>query len=166
MRPGRKGEYIEMELPDSNKEWRSEWFYIGNQEPGLPPRTGHGPKKVTEWDQQLTSREEEEISDLLADLTTLKEAGLMGGAVVINFSRRLIQPIKDRIHPAYEYWGFSDPTREVNRKVPKEEMVARVMRLLCGTIRNKTCPKAHSLLRPADLVRSCLNLYFILHRMT
>ena len=44
--------------------------------------------------------------------------------MAINFSRRLIQPIKDQIHPAYEYWGFSNPTREVNRKVPKEEMVA------------------------------------------
>ena len=99
---------------------------------------------------------------MLADLTTLKEAGLTGGAVAINFSRRLIQPIKDRIHPAYEYWGFSDPTREVNWKVPKEEMVARVMRLFCGTIRNKTCPKAQSLLRPADLVRSCLVLHIAL----
>ena len=66
--------------------------------------------------------------------------------MAINFSRRLIQPIKDRIHPVYEYWGFSDPTREVNRKVPKEEMVTRVTRLYCGTIRNKTCPNAYSLL--------------------
>jgi hypothetical protein len=38
----------------------------------------------------------------------------------------MIQLIKDWVRPAYEYWGQSDPTREVNRKVSKEEMAARV----------------------------------------
>jgi hypothetical protein len=38
----------------------------------------------------------------------------------------LILPIKDRVHPAYEYWGQSDPTHEVSRKVSKEEMAVRV----------------------------------------
>jgi hypothetical protein len=31
------------------------------------------------------------------------------------------QPIKDRVHLAYEYWGQSDPTHEVNCKVSKED---------------------------------------------
>jgi hypothetical protein len=38
----------------------------------------------------------------------------------------MIQPIKDQVHPAYEYYGQPDPMREVNRKVSKEEMAARV----------------------------------------
>jgi hypothetical protein len=41
----------------------------------------------------------------------------------------MIQPIKDRVHPAYEYRGQSDPTGEVNRKVSKEEMAARVSQI-------------------------------------
>jgi hypothetical protein len=49
-----------------------------------------------------------------------------GAAVARSFCRRLIQPIKDRVHPAYEYWGQSDPTHEVSRKVSKEEMAVRV----------------------------------------
>jgi hypothetical protein len=36
----------------------------------------------------------------------------------------MIQPIKDRVHPAYECVDQTDPTHEVNRKVSKEEMAA------------------------------------------
>jgi hypothetical protein len=46
----------------------------------------------------------------LDDLEQLKVEGLTGGAVAISFSRRLIQPIQDRAHPTFEYWGQSDPT--------------------------------------------------------
>jgi hypothetical protein len=49
------------------------------------------------------------------------------------------------VHPAYEYWGQSDPTREANRKVPRDEMVAIVTKQYVGPMRNKTCLKAHSL---------------------
>jgi hypothetical protein len=63
-------------------------------------------------------------------------------------------PIKDRVHPAYEYGGQSDPTCEVNRKVSREEMVARVSQMYSGKMKVKKCPKAHSLKRPADPVRS------------
>ena len=86
LRSGLKAQYIDMVLPDSTSGWKSEWFYIGNQKLKLPKRTGHGPVKVSEWDMQLTSREEEEISNLITDLETLKSAGLTGGAVAISFS--------------------------------------------------------------------------------
>jgi hypothetical protein len=66
----------------------------------------------------------------------------------------VIQPIKDRVNLAYEYWGQSDPTREVNRKISKEEMVARVSQIYSGKVKVKKCPKAHLLKRPADPVRS------------
>jgi hypothetical protein len=66
----------------------------------------------------------------------------------------MIQLIKVRVHPAYEYCGQSDPTREVNRKVSREEMAARVSQIYSGKVKVKKCPRAHSLKRPADLVRS------------
>jgi hypothetical protein len=56
------------------------------------------------------------------------------------------------VHPAYEYWGQSDPTHEVNCKVPKEEMAARVSQIYVGKARIKKCPKAYLLSRPADPV--------------
>jgi hypothetical protein len=51
------------------------------------------------------------------------------------------------------YWGQSDPTRrEVNRKVSKEEMAARVSQIYSWKVKIKKDPKAHSLKRPTDLV--------------
>ena len=50
--------------------------------------------------------------------------------VALSFSKRLVQPIQDRVHPSFEYWGRKDPTRGQNRKVPQEEAsnwVARMM---------------------------------------
>jgi hypothetical protein len=66
----------------------------------------------------------------------------------------MMQPIKDRVHPAYEYYGQSDPTREVNRKVSKEEMAARVSQMYSGKVKVKKCPNAPSLKWSADPVRS------------
>jgi hypothetical protein len=77
-----------------------------------------------------------------------------GAAVVRTFCRRMIQPIKDRVHLAYEYCGQSDPTCEVNRKVSKEEMAARVSQMYSGNVKVKKRLKAHSLKRLADPVRS------------
>jgi ribosomal protein L23 len=77
-----------------------------------------------------------------------------GAAVERSFYRQMIQPIKDRVHPMYEYYGQSDPTREVNRKVSKEEMAARVSQIYSGKVKVKKCPRAHSLKRPANPVRS------------
>jgi hypothetical protein len=82
----------------------------------------------------------------------LKSRGVTGASVVRSFCRWLIQPFKDRVHPAYEYWGKLDPTQKVNCKVSKEEMAARVYQIYSGKVKNKKCLKAHSLKRPADLV--------------
>jgi hypothetical protein len=60
---------------------------------------------------------------------------------------------------------------EVNRKVSKEEMAARVSQIYSGKVKIKKCAKAHSLKRPADPVspgtwfrsfHSCLLIYVVL----
>jgi hypothetical protein len=48
---------------------------------------------------------------LLDDLEQLKAEGLTGAAVAISFYRHIFQPLQDRAHPTFEYWGRSDPTR-------------------------------------------------------
>jgi hypothetical protein len=55
LRSGLKAEWIDTDLPDNTAGWRTEWFYIADQIPGLPRRTGHKPVKINEWDLGLSS---------------------------------------------------------------------------------------------------------------
>jgi hypothetical protein len=107
----------------------------------------------------LASRDTEELQPLLDDLEQLKAEGLTVGVVAICFCSCLIQPIKDRAHPAFEYWGQSDPTQVVKSKVYMVEMTARVKNIFGGQIRNWECPKALGIYNPSDLV--CLQPRFI-----
>jgi hypothetical protein len=49
---------------------------------------------------QLSSHEVDDIKEVLALVNDLKERGVTGGSVARSFCRCLIQPIKDRVHPA------------------------------------------------------------------
>jgi hypothetical protein len=148
-------EWIDTDLPDNTAGWRSEWFYIEDQVPGLPRRTGHKPVKISEWDLGLSSRDLEDLKGVRELVSNMKKQGGVTRAMVArSFCRRMIKPIKDRVHPAYEYCGQPDPTRKVNHKVSKEEMAARVSQMYSGRVKVKKCLKTHSLKRPADPVRS------------
>jgi hypothetical protein len=154
LRPGLKAEWINTDLPDNTAGWRSEWFYIADQIPGLLWRTGHKLVKISEWDLGLSTRKLEDLKGVLELVSNMKNQGVTGAEVARSFCRRMIQPIKDRVHPTYEYCGQFDPTREVNRKVSKEEMAARVSQIYSGKVKVKKCPRAHSLKRLTDPVRS------------
>jgi hypothetical protein len=160
LRLGLKSEWIDTDLPDNTAGWRSDWFYVANQLSALPKRTGHKPMKIPEWDLRPSSREADNIKEVLALVEDLKKRGMTGGSVTRLFCRHLIQLIKDWVHPSYEYWGQLDPTHEVNRKVPKEEMAASVSQIDVGKARIKKCPKAYSLSRPADPVS--LGTYYVI----
>ena len=89
---------------------------------------------------------------LLEEIAGLSAQGLTRAAVAISFCRRLTQPIQERVHPAFEYWGHRDPTRGHERKVPQDEIANWVARIMAGQIQDKGCPKAHCLKRPTDAV--------------
>jgi hypothetical protein len=110
--------------------------------------------KISEWDLGLPTRDLEDLKGVLELVSDIKKRGVTGAAVARPFCRQMIQSIKDRVHPVFEYFGQSDPTREVNRKVSKEEMAARVSQMYSGKVMVKKCLRAHSLKRPADPVRS------------
>jgi hypothetical protein len=131
-RSGLKAEWIDADMPDNTARWRSEWIYIADQIPGLPRRTGHKLVKINDWDLDLLSRDLKELESVLGLIGELKKQGVTGAVVARSFCWWMIQPIKDRVHPAYEYMGQSDPTHEVNHGVSKEEMAARVSRCMMG----------------------------------
>jgi hypothetical protein len=171
LRSGLMSEWIDTDLPDNNTGWRSEWFYIADQLPGLPRCSGHKPVKISKWDPGLSSHEADDLKEVLELVKDLKNQGVTRASVARSFCRWLIQPIKDRVLPAYEYWGQSDPTHEVNCKVSKEEMAARVSQIYSRMVKIKKCPKAHSLKMSADPVslgtyfRSVCSFY-VLSRLT
>jgi hypothetical protein len=51
----------------------------------------------------LSSRDLKELEPVLELVDELKKKGVTGAVVARSFCRRMIQPIKDQVHPAYEY---------------------------------------------------------------
>jgi hypothetical protein len=139
LRRNMKSEYIDLTLPDNTSGWKQGWFYLHNPAPTLRERTGR--VSVTE-----------ELKPLLDDLEQLKAEGLTGAAVAISFCHRLIQPLQYWAHPAFKYWGQSDPTRVAQHKVSKANMMARAKNIFGGRIRNKECPKALGVYSPSNPV--------------
>jgi hypothetical protein len=152
LRRNMKSEYIDLTLRDNTTGWNQGWFYLDNSALALKERTGRALVLYLEWTNQLASRDTEELQLLLDDLEQLKAEGLTGAAVAISFCRRLIQPIQDRAHPSFKYWGKSYPTRVTQRKVSKVEMMAHAKNIFGERIRNRECPKALGVCSPSDPV--------------
>jgi hypothetical protein len=95
--------YIDLVLPDNTTGSKHGWFYLNNLKTMLPTSSGYAPVPRPEWSNQLTSREIDTLNPLLEDLERLKTEGLTVSAVAISFSQRLLEPIQEQLHPAYEY---------------------------------------------------------------
>ena len=95
--------YPALELRDSNKVWHKEWFVVSNPTPCLPARTGRTPEPRACWEEQPTKEEMVQVDLLLKEIAGLSAQGLTGTVVALSFSKRLVQPIRDRLHPDFEY---------------------------------------------------------------
>jgi hypothetical protein len=82
LRSGLKAEWIDTDLPDNTAGWRSQWFYIADQIPGLLRRTVHKPVKISEWDLGLPTRDLEDLKGVLELVSDMKN-GSGGGVVVL-----------------------------------------------------------------------------------
>jgi hypothetical protein len=141
---GRKVEYLDIPLKDSIKGWCLEWFIVENHFKSLP-RSGRQPDVCTpSWVESLTFSEITEAKVLLAKICLLKDGGLTAEAVVADFIFKNIQPLKDRIYPAYLYSGVNDSTRVTNRRIPNEDLLSRLDMILRGKVSNAGAPVAYS----------------------
>ena len=118
----------------------------------LPARSGRALEYKACWEESPTSEEMAQVEYLLNEMADLSAQGLTGAAVAISLCRWLTQPIQERVHPAFEYWGHRDPTRGHERKVPWDEIANRVACIMAGQTRDKGCPKAHCLKRPTNTI--------------
>ncbi|WP_284123605.1 hypothetical protein, partial [Klebsiella pneumoniae] len=76
----------------------------------------------------------------LSNIDVLKSNGLTAHAVVIDFVYRNIQPMKDRVYPAFLYVGMNDPTREVTEEMTEDDVKFRVEMILKGEAHNEGSP--------------------------
>ncbi|KAJ1256650.1 hypothetical protein BS78_K338200 [Paspalum vaginatum] len=89
-----------------------------------------------------------EVQELLDKIDELKNRGLTGMAVAIDFVYHGIQPLKDRVKLACFYSGEDDRTREVNRQVTREEIAIRVRSFFTGRVTNNGAPRSFSVYEP------------------
>ena len=75
----------------------------------------------------------------LEDFKTSNE--VTGVGVVRNFIGRRTQPIKERVHPAYEYSGLEDPTRESPDPWGLKDLNDRVYSLFQNDVNVKDTPR-------------------------
>jgi hypothetical protein len=89
------GKYLEVGLRDSNKKWAEEWFMVPN----------------AKWEEKPFEEEMVQVEFLLAELLELKAGRLTRATVALSFSKRLTQPIQERVHTGYEYSGWDHRER-------------------------------------------------------
>jgi hypothetical protein len=127
LRRGRKAEYLNIPLKDNIKGWRFEWFTMENHKKSLLARSGRQPDVRTPiWTEIPTDSELAESRVLLAEICVLKDRDLTAEVVVVDFVFKNIQPLKDRVYPAYLYTGVSKPSSSSDpaSKVPCENAPA------------------------------------------
>ena len=76
---------------------------MSNPAPCLPACTGRAPEPRACWEEQPTEEEMVQVDLLLKEIAGLSAQGLTGTVVALSFSKRLVQPIRDRLHPGFEY---------------------------------------------------------------
>jgi hypothetical protein len=64
--------------------------------------------------------------------------------MVADFVFKNIQPLKDRIYPAYLYISVNDSTWVTNRRIPNEDLLSRLDMILRGRVSNAGAPVAYS----------------------
>ena len=106
LRQGRSAKYVGLALKTSLKGWHNRWFYTTNLSPSLPAYIGLRPVVKLSWSSTPSDEEMKQVNALLKPLEECKESDEVNGVgVVRNFIGRRIQPIKERVHPSYEYKG-------------------------------------------------------------
>jgi hypothetical protein len=78
---------------------------------------------------------------------------LTAEAVVIDFILKNVQPLKDRVHPAYLYIGLRDPSQGKNKHISEENILNRVEMMLRGVVANAGAPRSYSAWNLPPLVK-------------
>jgi hypothetical protein len=150
-------DYIAIPMKSTQKGYKDYWFYCHNHPPCLPPFTGLRPVPNDQWLSHPDANEEDQIAELMSLIVSLKRRGLTGAYIASDWLAKRLQPLKLRVHPAYEYSGSLDPTRESDVDLPAATSIT-VMNSLFENYRERLAQCTivpYSLQNPRPEVKTC-----------
>jgi hypothetical protein len=111
LRETRRELYIPYTMTSNNAEWEQGWFYLRNDEPGLPPYTGKVVKEKADswWHGVSPSSRQERLESALLALKDLADAGLGAASVLTNLHHQRITPLMERRLRFFEMSDAVDP---------------------------------------------------------
>jgi hypothetical protein len=103
--------YIPCTMTSNNAELERGWFYLRNDEPGLPPWTGKVVKEKADswWHDLSPSSRQVRLDSALKALKALADAGLTAASVLANLYHRRIVPLMERRLRTFEMKETADP---------------------------------------------------------
>jgi hypothetical protein len=111
LRETRREFYIPCTMTSNNAMWERGWFYLRNDEPGLPPWTGKVVReKVDSWWHGVSpSSRQDRLDSALQALKALADTGLGAASVLTNLHHRRIIPLMERQLRIFEMHDEDDP---------------------------------------------------------
>jgi hypothetical protein len=111
VRETRRELYIPCTMTSNNAEWERGWFYLSNDEPGLPPWTGKVVKEKADswWHDLSPSSRQVRLASALKALKALADTGLTAASVLTNLHHRWIVPLMERRLRIFEMKETADP---------------------------------------------------------
>ena len=119
-------EYITIPLNTSLKGWNARWFYMKQSHPVIRCDVDHIPESQKSWSEMPSNADMEQVRELLGLIKGMKTNG---GLVAASFIVRRIQPYKERAHPAFEFKGETDRTRERSEMLSRDVVQERAAEL-------------------------------------
>jgi hypothetical protein len=124
-------------MTSNNTEWERGWFYLRNDEPGLPPYTGKVLKEKADswWHDLSPSSRQDRLESALLALKSLADARLGAASVLANLHHRQIVPLMERELRINEMSETANPvplarSRLVHDRFPLEYVATRVRRAI------------------------------------
>ena len=97
VRQDRQHLYILAQLASSNRRWYTSWFYLRNDDGGLPPYTGRIVEDCPEkWRYGIPREEQPKLQPLLDGLEKLRNRCLTVAMVMAAFHRQRVLPLMAR----------------------------------------------------------------------
>jgi hypothetical protein len=111
LRGQRKDDYIPCTMTTNNASWERGWFYLCNDEPGLPPYTGLVLReRPASWHHGVSPPQHRDwLDSLLAALRDLAGRGLTAEAVLAYLHHRRVVPLMERPLRIFEMTEAGDP---------------------------------------------------------